>query len=41
MPSDQTSFAALVLSFAHTAAMYFGDILDPVSGAANRSCRPR
>ena len=28
------SFAAFVLSLAHTAAVHFGDIPDPVSGAA-------
>jgi hypothetical protein len=30
--SDQISFAAFVLSLAHTAAVHFGDIPDPVSG---------
>jgi hypothetical protein len=29
------SFAAFVLSLAHTAAVHFGDIPDPVSGQAN------
>ncbi len=28
------SFAAFVLSLAHTAAVHFGDIADPASGAA-------
>jgi hypothetical protein len=30
---NQISFAAFVLSLAHTAAVHFGDIPDPVSGA--------
>jgi uncharacterized protein DUF1844 len=29
---DRISFAAFVLSLAHTAAVHFGDIPDPVSG---------
>jgi hypothetical protein len=29
---DSISFAAFVLSLAHTAAVHFGDIPDPVSG---------
>lgn len=29
------SFAAFVLSLAHTAAVHFGDIPDPVSGASS------
>ena len=29
---DHISFAAFVLSLAHTAAVHFGDIPDPVSG---------
>ena len=37
MAEEQTSglsFAAFVLSLAHTAAVHFGDIPDPVSGKA-------
>lgn len=34
------SFAAFVLSLAHTAAVHFGDIPDPVSGQAGRSNLP-
>jgi hypothetical protein len=30
--ADAISFAAFVLSLAHTAAVHFGDIPDPVSG---------
>ena len=30
--ADSISFAAFVLSLAHTAAVHFGDIPDPVSG---------
>src|SRR6476659_5270641 len=30
--ADTISFAAFVLSLAHTAAVHFGDIPDPVSG---------
>jgi hypothetical protein len=30
--TDSISFAAFVLSLAHTAAVHFGDIPDPVSG---------
>ena len=30
--ADRISFAAFVLSLAHTAAVHFGDIPDPVSG---------
>src|SRR3954451_20317891 len=32
---ETISFAAFVLSLAHTAAVHFGDIPDPVSGQAN------
>jgi hypothetical protein len=31
------SFAAFVLSLAHTAAVHFGDIPDPVSGAGGKA----
>ena len=37
-PNDQDSglsFAAFVLSLAHTAAVHFGDVPDPVSGATS------
>lgn len=34
------SFAAFVLSLAHTAAVHFGDIPDPVSGQAGRANLP-
>ena len=34
------SFAAFVLSLAHTAAVHFGDIPDPVSGQTGRSNLP-
>jgi uncharacterized protein DUF1844 len=30
--ADSISFAAFILSLAHTAAVHFGDIPDPVSG---------
>ena len=32
LDADSISFAAFVLSLAHTAAVHFGDIPDPVSG---------
>ena len=32
-PQGKISFAAFVLSLAHTAAVHFGDVADPVSGA--------
>ena len=32
-PQGQISFAAFVLSLAHTAAVHFGDVDDPVTGA--------
>ena len=34
------SFAAFVLSLAHTAAVHFGDIPDPVSGQTGQSNLP-
>ena len=34
------SFAAFVLSLAHTAAVHFGDIPDPVSGEAGEANLP-
>jgi hypothetical protein len=34
---DGISFAAFVLSLAHTAAVHFGDIPDPVSGQRSES----
>jgi hypothetical protein len=34
------SFAAFVLSLAHTAAVHFGDIPDPVSGVAGTADLP-
>jgi hypothetical protein len=34
------SFAAFVLSLAHTAAVHFGDIPDPVSGATGSANLP-
>ena len=34
------SFAAFVLSLAHTAAVHFGDIPDPVSGARTEANLP-
>ena len=34
------SFAAFVLSLAHTAAVHFGDIPDPVTGDTGRSNLP-
>ena len=34
------SFAAFVLSLAHTAAVHFGDIPDPVTGESGRSNLP-
>ena len=34
------SFAAFVLSLAHTAAVHFGDIPDPVSGAREETNLP-
>jgi hypothetical protein len=34
------SFAAFVLSLAHTAAVHFGDIPDPVTGETGRSNLP-
>ena len=35
-PQGKISFAAFVLSLAHTAAVHFGDVEDPVTGAAGR-----
>jgi len=35
--ADGISFAAFVLSLAHTAAVHFGDIPDPVSGQRSES----
>ena len=37
---DGISFAAFVLSLAHTAAVHFGDIPDPVSGQTAESNLP-
>jgi len=34
------SFAAFVVSLAHTAAVHFGDVRDPVSGAAGTQNLP-
>jgi hypothetical protein len=34
------SFVAFVLSLAHTAAVHFGDVPDPVSGQASQSNLP-
>ncbi len=36
----EINFAAFVLSLAHTAAVHFGDIPDPVSGAASEPNLP-
>ena len=33
-PQGKISFAAFVLSLAHTTAVHFGDVEDPVTGAA-------
>jgi hypothetical protein len=38
--ADGISFAAFVLSLAHTAAVHFGDIPDPVSGQRSESNLP-
>ena len=38
--ADGISFAAFVLSLAHTAAVHFGDIPDPVSGQLSESNLP-
>src|SRR5437868_9400134 len=38
--AESISFAAFVLSLAHTAAVHFGDIPDPVSGQAGEANLP-
>jgi hypothetical protein len=38
--ADAISFAAFVLSLAHTAAVHFGDIPDPVSGQMSEASLP-
>jgi hypothetical protein len=38
--ADGISFAAFVLSLAHTAAVHFGDIPDPVSGQTGEANLP-
>ena len=38
--ADGISFAAFVLSLAHTAAVHFGDIPDPVSGHTSEANLP-
>src|SRR4029450_3642999 len=38
--SSSISFVAFVLSLAHTAAVHFGDVPDPVSGQANPANLP-
>ena len=38
--ADGISFAAFVLSLAHTAAVHFGDIPDPVSGEQSEANLP-
>ena len=38
--AEGISFAAFVLSLAHTAAVHFGDIPDPVSGQLSESSLP-
>ncbi len=38
--TDGISFAAFVLSLAHTAAVHFGDIPEPVSGATPEANLP-
>ena len=38
--ADSISFAAFVLSLAHTAAVHFGDIPDPVSGERGETNLP-
>ena len=38
--AEGISFAAFVLSLAHTAAVHFGDIPDPVSGQLSESNLP-
>ena len=38
--ADAISFAAFVLSLAHTAAVHFGDIPDPVSGQTSEANLP-
>ena len=38
--ADGISFAAFVLSLAHTAAVHFGDIPDPVSGQLSEASLP-
>ncbi len=35
MPEPELSFTAFVLSLASTAAIHFGDLADPVTGAAS------
>ncbi|HEY3162354.1 MAG TPA: DUF1844 domain-containing protein [Vicinamibacterales bacterium] len=37
---ESISFAAFVLSLAHTAAVHFGDIPDPVSGQTSQANLP-
>jgi hypothetical protein len=38
--ASQISFAAFVLSLAHTAAVHFGDIPDPVTGQSGEANLP-
>src|SRR6266850_7738594 len=38
--ADGISFAAFVLSLAHTSAVHFGDIPDPVSGTTSEANLP-
>jgi uncharacterized protein DUF1844 len=38
--ASQISFAAFVLSLAHTAAVHFGDIPDPVTGKSGETNLP-